>query len=306
MSGGELSYDRFARGAARLSARLARLDVGDDEQQHEAAAATTNNNTTNKNSSRWRWVERRAPLTGARVGLLELERWLPAAAAAAEEGVEEEAAAVQQEDDEAAVKTNPYPNHQNHHRYLFHAAHSAVYRVPVLCFRAERADGAPLPPGQVRADLSPWLEAHGPPEGLEGEDAQQHEEEVEEAEERRNGGAGAEEGGSGSAAARRLTDPSWDFYLARGEHPAGAVPGLTAPGHVYYLHPCRSAARMALLMRGGDDDEDDDDGNEDDDEAASRYLAAWLSAVAPAVGLPRPPQPEERAAETTRRRRDGG
>jgi hypothetical protein len=273
---GQVSYDLFARGAARLSARLAaRLDDDDyGHQQHQADA--TEPKTTATRNCHWRWVERTAPLTGTRVGVLELERWLPAASAVPEP---------QEQDDEAAVAVNTHHHQQNHHRYVFHAAHSAVYRVPVLCFRAERADGAPLAPEQVRADLSPSLEMHGPPLAADAEQA--------------SGGDESAETPPPSSSS------SWQFYLARGEHPAGPFPG--APAHVYYLHPCRTAERMALLMgenqqqvaAGIKEEEDDDDA-----EAASRYLAAWLSAVSPAVGLPRPPQPEEDdAAETIRRRR---
>lgn len=282
---GHLSYDLFARGAARLSARLA-ARLGDDEehqeqQQHRADATAPSAATLS--SCRWRWVEHAAPLTGvARVGVLALERWLPAAAAAA--AASSAAPEPQEQDDEASVAVNT--QQQNHHRYVFHAAHSAVYRVPVLCFRAERADGAPLGPEQVRADLSPWLEMHGPALGGDVEEAKEDEQDE-----------------------RAAPSSSWEFYLARGEHPAGPFPG--APSHVYYLHPCRTAERMALLMTtGGENQQQQGAANREQDdaeaEAASRYLAAWLSAVSPAVGLPRPPQPEEdqEAAETTRRRRE--
>jgi hypothetical protein len=282
---GELTYDLFARGAARLSERLLLARRQPSEQGFQ-----------------WRWIERTHPTGGASVGVLELERWLPAANGAPRARDASASAGAEDPDGAALAPTS------SRHRYVFHAAHSAVYRAPVLCWRAERADGAPLPPEQVRADLSPWLEAHGPQsaesaEGVRGEQRQQqHGASDESHEEGKDGG----EQGSGEGAPP--PGPSWDFYLARGEHPGG-LPG--APAHVYYLHPCRTPERMALLMAppggGGADEAAAAGGASETDAAASRYLAAWLSAVAPAVGLPRPPQPEEEiedeGAARERRRR---
>jgi hypothetical protein len=280
---GELdTYEVFALGAARLAARLAQLH---DEQQQEEAEPGANHTETRRRRPplpsppppAWRWVERRAPLTGERVGMLELERWLPAAAseavaAAGALSASEVGRAEEEEKDEATIAAPlsgvdggaPYPPSPRH-CYTFHAAYSRTYRAPVLCFSATRADGMPLTPEQVHRDLSPWLQMHGP-------------------------GPSAAAGDSGDAAT--APSRSWDFYLARGEHPAGL--GASLGPSVYFLHPCRTAERMALLMER---QEGGAGGGAGDSAAAAaaadRYLSAWLSAVGPAVGLARPPQPEE-------------
>jgi hypothetical protein len=316
---GDLTYDLFAMGAARLAARLDRMAQQAEEQQQQKqqlrrlpvppAAAGQGGGPEQGGAPAaaavvpppppWRWVERRAPVTGERVGVLELERWLPAApaeeAAAVAEGESDggdDTAEAGLEVDEATATTATTatttattttatavaapPSPPPRHRYLFHSAYSRTYRVPVLCFSATREDGAPLPPEQVRRDLSPWLQMHGPGGGVGGGDG--------------GGGDGGGGGGDGGGDADKAR--SWDFYLARGEHPAEGW-ACRGGSSVYFLHPCRTAERMALLlmmMEGGA-------GGDAAAVAADRYLCAWLSAAGPAVGLPRPPLPEEEEEE---------